>query len=445
MTYDADDDDTMNGGNQRLFNAAQEGTGPPQIHRPRDDVNFFTRSELDKVLADSMAQLTVEEREGALDDLHGIPNRSEVAEDAVSINRLLEELDRNLNDIKKGTFYEQAERNNPSYVTSRDFRLMFLRASDYDPEASVKRIMNFLEIQKSLFGEEMLGKKVKLDDLDDEAIASLKSGALQISASADRAGRKILFVFPRALRMGSLQSELQARYYIMMALSDSEQVQKMGIVVVYYTLEKSEAAKGSRFYSGNLMKLPLRWAGVHICIGNWKAYCIGSVAIYCLPHSVLPKFRIHHGSDMECLYKLGSFGIPRDAVPLSAGGFQLDNRHHLEWCRHRKELERSQSSSVLDAVHSVIVPGPNDVLFGQFRSNAGNCALRKLASSLLDEYNSLTKTLKTRMAQGVIKEFGSLGGRFLKQNSSGEWEEASQVEALRKVAKTFRNCRRNDS
>eukprot|EP00980_Cylindrotheca_fusiformis_P014696 scaffold4002_cov85-Cylindrotheca_fusiformis.AAC.2 len=426
-------------------NDAQEISHPSLKHRPSDDVNLSTRNELDKVLADSMARLTMEEREHALDDLHGIPNRSEVAEDAVSMNRLLEELDRNLNDIKKGTFYEQAERNNPSYVASRDFRLMFLRASDYDPEASVKRIMDFLEIQKSLFGEEMLGKKVKLDDLDDEAIDSLKSGAIQFSASTDRAGRKILFVFPRALRMRNIQSDFQARYYVLMSALESEQVQKMGIVVVFYTLKQSEAAKGSRFYSGNLMKLPLRWAGVHICIGDWKAYYIGSVAIYCLPHSVLSKFRIHHGSDMECLYKLGSFGIPRDAVPLSAGGFQLENRHHLEWYRHRKELERSQSSSVLDAVHRVVVPGPNDVLFGQFRSNAGNRALRKLASSLLDEYNSLTKTLKTRMAQGVIKEIGILGGRFLKQNSSGEWEEASQVEALRKVAKTFRNCRRNDS
>eukprot|EP00980_Cylindrotheca_fusiformis_P023616 scaffold10675_cov89-Cylindrotheca_fusiformis.AAC.3 len=412
-----------------------------------DDVVSSTRRDLDKFLADSMLQLSAEERESALDDLHGIRNggNDKVEEDPASMNRLLEELDRNLKSMKRGgNLYEQAERNDPSYVSSRDFRIMFLRACDYDPEASVLRIFGFLEIQKSLFSQDKIGKKILLEDLDGEAIESIKSGAMQISALTDIAGRKVLFIFPRARRVQtSIQSDARARYYITMAMLESEQVQKMGFVAVYYsTGSNTETANHCRYYSGKLMHLPFRLAGFHACVSSWKTYCLGSMAIYRMPSSAVPKFRIHCGSDMECLYKLASFGIPRDALPLSADLCQLDNGPHLEWYLHRQLLERNRSTAVLDLGHPMIVPGPNDVLFGRFRSNGGNRALRKMVSYLLKEYNSTLKENKTRMALEVMREIGNSGGRFLKLNSAGEWEEVSHIEALEKTAKTFRNTRR---
>eukprot|EP00980_Cylindrotheca_fusiformis_P014697 scaffold4002_cov85-Cylindrotheca_fusiformis.AAC.3 len=388
--------------------------------------------------------LTALIREKALNDLHGIRNGgNENVENPATMNRLLEELDRDLNCKKKGTIYEQAERNNPAYISSREFRIMCLRASDYDPEASVKRILTFLEIQKALFSEEKLGKKILLDDLDEDAIESLKSGAMQISASTDKAGRKILFIFPRALKMKSFDSENRAKYYVLMALMESEEVQKMGFVAVYYSIGNSETTNHNRFYSGRLLDLPVRLAGFHACDGDWRTYYIGSVAIRRIPPSAVPKFRIHCGSDMECLYKLASFGIPRDSLPLSADRFQLDNRHHWAWYQQRQQLERNQPSTVLSSsVHQAVVPGQNDVLFGRVRNNGGNRALRKMVSALLEEYNASPKKYKTRMAEQVMKEIGNIGGRFLKLNSAGEWEEVSHVEALEKTAKTFRNFRR---
>eukprot|EP00980_Cylindrotheca_fusiformis_P023617 scaffold10675_cov89-Cylindrotheca_fusiformis.AAC.4 len=175
-----------------VYNESSNSTNQPMLRRQHEDPEIpSSAKELDKFLADSMFQLSFEERENALDDLHGIRNGNENAEDADTMTHLLDELDRNLNDLKKGTLYEQAEENYPSYVSSRDFRIMFLRASDYDPKASVRRLLIFLEVQNSLFGKEKIGKKILLEDLDEEAIESIKSGVLQISASTDRAGRKI--------------------------------------------------------------------------------------------------------------------------------------------------------------------------------------------------------------------------------------------------------------
>eukprot|EP00980_Cylindrotheca_fusiformis_P025193 scaffold13259_cov54-Cylindrotheca_fusiformis.AAC.1 len=190
------------------------------------------------------------------------------------------------------------------------------------------------------------------------------------------------------------------------------------------------------------MSLPLRVSGFHTCVSDWKTYYLLSVIIQRLPSSILPKFRVHCGSDMECLYKLGSFGIPRDALPLSADEFQLDCRHHLEWYQQRQQLERNESLAITDEVHQGIVPGPNDVLYGRARNNGGNRALRRMVSSLLDVYNCLPRNFKAKLAEKVVNEIGKSGGRFLKIDSAGEWEEASHVEAVEKVAKTFRNCRR---
>eukprot|EP00980_Cylindrotheca_fusiformis_P003013 scaffold697_cov69-Cylindrotheca_fusiformis.AAC.1 len=158
-----------------------------------------------------------------------------------------------------------------------------------------------------------------------------------------------------------MQSEARARYYILMALIESEEVQKKGIVGLYYSTGSTENANYHHFYSGKLMGLPLRVSGFHTCVSDWKTYYLLSVIIQRLPSSILPKFRVHCGSDMECLNKLGSFGIPRDALPLSADGFQLDNQHHLEWYQQRQQLERNESLAIIDAVHQGIVPGPNDV------------------------------------------------------------------------------------
>eukprot|EP00980_Cylindrotheca_fusiformis_P025443 scaffold13727_cov86-Cylindrotheca_fusiformis.AAC.1 len=417
---------------------------PLLVRRQQEDTAGIpsTGKEVDKLLADSMFQLSVEEREHALDDLHGIRSGNEDTEDAATIDRLLGELDRNLKEMKKGTLYELAERNDPSYVTSREFRVLFLRTSGYDPEASVHHMFSFFEVQKSLFGEGKIGKKILLEDLDDDATESLKSGAMQISASTDRAGRKIVFLCPRGRKVKSVQSETRARYYILMDLMESEEVQKKGIVAVYYSTGNTANANYRQFYSGMLMDLPLRLSGFHTCVSDWKTYYLHSVIIYRFPSSILPKFRVHCGSDIECLYKLGSFGISRDALPLSPDGFQLDNEHHLEWYRQRQQLEGNESAAILNVVHRGIVPQPNDVLFGRVRSNDGNRTLRKLVTTLLDEYNGLPRKFKAKLAEEVVDEISNLGGRFLKRNPVGEWEEVSHNEAVQKVAKTFRNCRR---
>jgi hypothetical protein len=155
-----------------------------------------------------------------------------------------------------------------------------------------------------------------------------------------------------------------------------------------------------------------------------------------------PKVRVHYGSPMECVYKLESFGIPREALQMSATNEPTIDSHTI-WYRHRQHLELQRSATAGSPASSIINPGPQDILFGRLKNNDGNILMRKLVLKMLDEHKASNKIRKTEITDLVIDEIHKTGGRFLKQNEeTGQWEEVSCTEANRKIAHTFRNIRR---
>ena len=134
-----------------------------------------------------------EEREKALDDVHGISN--DTKEDPGFINLCLKEMDDHLSTMKAGTSYELAESLSPEYVQNPDFRLMFIRADFYVTKAAAERMIKFFDFKKRLFGTELLGREITLNDFDEDGMAVMKSGYAQISPYRDMSGRPIvLFV-----------------------------------------------------------------------------------------------------------------------------------------------------------------------------------------------------------------------------------------------------------
>lgn len=377
--------------------------------------------------------------ESAMEELHGIRKTDADSEHSHSINDGLRQLEISLDSIKRGTSYEVAETMDRDYVSGIAFRMMFLRANEFDPEISANHIIQFLDLKRYLFGQEKIAKKITLEDLDQYDTEYVKSGAIQISPLTDSAGRRILLFLPSCRKFKAIENELRGRYYTMMSMLESEETQKEGVVGIYYAMGNPDEAKhGSN--TGSLWKLPLRWASFHGCVSDWQTYCLASVAIYCTPVNLRPKARAHCGSDLECLYKLASFGIPKEALPLSVN-FKIDTQVHMEWYRERQRKEQGRSRIETDE-NSVLVPGPKDVLFGRIRNNGGNRGLRGLVRGMLEGYEEASKNQKTEIAEDIVKQISSCGGRFLKQNDASGWEEASYTEAIRKVAHSFRNFRR---
>mmetsp|Transcript_33426 Transcript_33426/g.80930 ORF Transcript_33426/g.80930 Transcript_33426/m.80930 type:complete len:368 (+) Transcript_33426:264-1367(+) len=348
--------------------------------------------------------------------------------------------------IKQGTVYEIAEAIDLAYVSNRDFRMMFLRASRYDHQAAALQIIKYLELKRLLFGQEKLTRKITLADLNDDDKDYLESGIAQISTKRDRSGRGILLLFP-SLRKRDYEVEavLRARYYVIMSMLESEEHQMNGVVLVYFGALPTKPNQYAS-NSGLLWDLPIIYAGIHCCFNELSSFLLISVAILRLPFTLRPRTRVHYGSCTECLYKLSSFGIPKEAILPDSHESSLSD--HIEWYRQRQKLELThakRSDSDSESLASTgIVPRQVDVLFGPAgRTNEGNLMMRNLVLAMLDDYKDTTKNKKMLLTESIIDEITKKGGRFLKQSEEKkEWEEASHTEACRKIAHTFRNIRR---
>jgi hypothetical protein len=319
--------------------------------------------------------------------------------------------------------------------------MMFLRANRHDPDAAAKNILQFLEIKRSLFGQDKLVKKITLDDLDEDDVKNIEAGGLQISPCMDRSGRKIFLMFPSLRRKTLIESELRARYYVIMSLLESEETQINGVVIIYYDAAQMQTDQRAS-QPGLLWNLPVNVAGIHFCFSKLTSYILVSLLVYGLPVKFRPKVRVHYGSSMECVYKLESFGITREALQVSAINEPTIDRHTI-WYRDRQRLELKGSATAESPTSSIISPGPQDILFGKLKNNCGNILMRKLVLKMLDEHKASNRLRKIEITELVIDEIHKTGGRFLKQNEeSGQWEEVSCTEANRKIAHTFRNIRR---
>ena len=357
-------------------------------------------------------------------------------------------LDMHLQNNKRGTVYEVAEAIDRGYVTSRSFRMMFLRASRYNPEEAARQVIKYLELKRTLFDQEKITKRIVMTDLNHEDREYLASGAVQVSTKRDRSGRAILAFFPSLKTNTSVEAELRARYYVVMNMLESEEIQKNGVVFVYFgalpTLPHQHSSN-----SGILWDLPIYLSGLHCCFDDLSYYILISVAILRLPFKLRPRMRVHYGSCSDCLTKLSSFGIPREALLLTNVDEPIVD-DHLQWYRQQEEREMTyvtdSDAETLSVASTIggIVPRAADVLFGAgSRKNEGNLLMRNLVLAMLDEHNEARKGRKMQLTENVIEEVKKTGGRFLKQNEeTKQWEEASHVEACRKIAHTFRNIRR---
>jgi len=230
-------------------------------------------------------------------------------------------------------------------------------------------------------------------------------------------------------------------------MMESEENQKNGIVFVYFgalPMQQNQVPGAV----GAIYDLPVFFAGMHCCLSELSAYILISVAILRLPVNLRPRMRIHYASLTECLYKLSSFGISREAILTDTNEPRLD--HHSAWYRQRQNMELSyvteSDADTLSVASRVagIVPIPEDVLFGPgSRQNGGNILMKNLVVEMMDEHNESRKSRKMQLTESVISEIKKTGGRFLKQNGgTKEWEEVTHTEACRKIAHTFRNIRR---
>jgi hypothetical protein len=170
-------------------------------HRILEDAELdqITQEELDALYAKDMFELTGDERNEALHDIHGVSDIiAETPEYIEKHRKLLEhELALLVSRPRQKTFaYQQARQQNPSYIGSVEFQLLFLRADRWDARDAAARLVGFLEIKLELFGPDLLTQRVTISDLSKDDWKSLESGFFQLLPIRDVAGRAILVGTP---------------------------------------------------------------------------------------------------------------------------------------------------------------------------------------------------------------------------------------------------------
>lgn len=171
-----------------------------QPHLP-EDYQFWQHLDeeyTEQLLTEEMERLSLTERESIVFDVHGItPLTDRKGGDPPDVDQRLEEMDANIDTIRRKHAYERAKYMDETYVQDRSFRLRFLRCDRFQSALAAQRMVRHFRIKQALFGDgPVLARDVLQSDLSPLDIVALKSGYIQTLPARDTAGRSIVFIAP---------------------------------------------------------------------------------------------------------------------------------------------------------------------------------------------------------------------------------------------------------
>jgi hypothetical protein len=167
----------------------------------------------DAFLAKELTELSMQERERAYADVHGVSEEFE--ETPELIEQSLADIEVEINKVKKKSAYDKALFLNSQHVRNREFRIMFLRADNFDAKKAAKRIILYFESKLELFGANLLAKDVTLNDLDEDDMEALLSGSFQSLPTKDQAGRAVIFISQKYFNYKTWQSKVRGQFVLM--------------------------------------------------------------------------------------------------------------------------------------------------------------------------------------------------------------------------------------
>lgn len=185
------------------------------------------------VIASQLNQLSMNERNFVLQDIHGVADL--VVESPSLVKESLQQLKEALNarrtsivanttnttqnpppptalmEVMQQQYLLSIDHSSPNGCPINDdddddaFLLSFLRADQFDVPKAADRLVRYWEEKRNLFGgnNNNSNRNIRLDDLDDESMECLECGRMQLLPRRDRAGRAVL------LGVRKLQNEVR--------------------------------------------------------------------------------------------------------------------------------------------------------------------------------------------------------------------------------------------
>jgi hypothetical protein len=169
-------------------------------------------------LAREMNELSFEEREKVLEEVHGVDKTREETPEFVAAS--IEAFDQALSSrsrTKRSRAMERAFFLRPGLKTNNNthFKLLFLRAEYFDAPKAADRMARYFESKLTLFGIEKLAKDITLEDLSPKDVqVGFTSGCYMVELPLkDRSGRPILFADARNYDFVNYLNLVRTVYY----------------------------------------------------------------------------------------------------------------------------------------------------------------------------------------------------------------------------------------
>mmetsp|Transcript_18840 Transcript_18840/g.46766 ORF Transcript_18840/g.46766 Transcript_18840/m.46766 type:complete len:581 (-) Transcript_18840:217-1959(-) len=376
------------------------------------------------LLSRELLALSTTDRAAIEEEIHGVRCLA-IRETPEQVQRGLEEFCTELEKIpkeEKRTYEECCVRamlyqdeEDSCYALRDDFKLRFLRFELFDAQKAAQRFVNYIEFVREFWGADIALKRlVKFSDFSKAEMKLFRKGYFQALPFRDHCGRRVLSL------MGGFQPGVdpvmraKALFYLTEVLTRTDvESQQKGLVVISeaycWSVEDSNDGRDKRstmllkfanpkeglHYTKRLMEsMANRIVAIHNCWPDRPAFRIMSklLTIYGVSGSTQRlRLKFHVGDELEMRYRLKSYGIPIELLPITeTGSIKMTNHNH--WIKTRKHIEQGIDN---DTVKIVECPGSNDVVFRQGTSsmeNPGNVRCRDLILSLLEERDNTIKS-----------------------------------------------------
>ncbi len=217
----------------------------------------------------------------------------------------------------------------PDITDNSTLRLLFLWCTDFDVEATAKRMAGYWRLRVELFGVERAFLPLSSDSiLNPEDHAYILSGACRILPNTDANGRILLYINQQKLHGNSFDPMSAARavwYMFHKILMIDPQRAKNGIVGIanYRNSSWSPNYSWMALMSNTFKFSPIEIQGIHTCHAGMFARVMAPLTNLVIgPWLRKSSFTLHahEGQDAAVLSSLARFGIPANCVPAELGG-----------------------------------------------------------------------------------------------------------------------------
>jgi len=391
--------------------------------------------QMDDLLSRELLQLSLQDRNAINEEIHGVRTIAP-KESPEMLAEQLRNMDIEINKIEMKDAFDRSQQFPNTYINQAEFRLRFLRADLFEAQKAALKMVNFLDLISELFGDFALRRQIQMSDFSREEMQIFRVGHQQLLPYRDRSGRRIYSSVGGFGMDVPLVSRVKILIYITLAASEDVETQKKGLTSIVWPGKKLPASDHIDNVQVNRILflkrvyacLPVRTCSLHFCAPSTPFFqLMRSLIVVTMSKETMNRIKFHVGETIELQYCMKTYGIPIELIPLTDTG-NIKTTYLKQWMKLRRILEVTKMTKKDNDNYVSIIecPRSKDVVFRSGTSmscHPGNVHFRCLVESKHESPSIISQTTQAELAEQLIAEIESGGGRFLKWDNRGYWTE----------------------